>query len=54
MIAKTFYSSATPSAVTTASLRDVLVRIDTHPASQIDELLPHRWIPPARPVAIAA
>ena len=26
-------------------LRDVLVRISTHPASQIDELLPHRWTP---------
>jgi len=37
-----------------AYLRDVLIRIDTHPASQIDELLPHRWIPPARPVAVAA
>lgn len=24
-------------------LRDVLVRISTHPASQIDALLPHRW-----------
>ena len=24
-------------------LRDVLVRISTHPASQIDTLLPHRW-----------
>lgn len=26
-------------------LRDVLVRISTHPASQIDDLLPHRWTP---------
>jgi transposase len=26
-------------------LRDVLVRISTHPASQIDALLPHRWTP---------
>ena len=24
-------------------LRDVLVRISTHPASRIDDLLPHRW-----------
>ena len=24
-------------------LRDVLVRVSTHPASRIDELLPHRW-----------
>jgi transposase len=29
-----------------AYLADVLLRIDTHPASQIDELLPHRWVPP--------
>jgi transposase len=26
-------------------LRDVLVRISTHPATQIDDLLPHRWKP---------
>ena len=26
-------------------LNDVLVRISTHPASQIDDLLPHRWTP---------
>ena len=26
-------------------LRDVLIRISTHPASQIDDLLPHRWKP---------
>jgi transposase len=26
-------------------LRDVLVRIHSHPASRIDELLPHRWKP---------
>ena len=26
-------------------LRDVLVRISTHPASQIETLLPHRWTP---------
>lgn len=29
-------------------LRDVLLRVDTHPASRIDELLPHRWTPPVR------
>jgi transposase len=27
-------------------LRDVLIRISTHPASQIDDLLPHRWTAP--------
>lgn len=27
-------------------LRDVLIRISTHPASQIDEILPHRWKAP--------
>jgi transposase len=26
-------------------LRDILTRISTHPASQIDDLLPHRWKP---------
>lgn len=30
-----------------AYLSDVIVRLDTHPASCIDELLPHRWTPPA-------
>jgi transposase len=29
----------------TAYLTDVLIRIQTHPASRIDELLPHRWQP---------
>jgi transposase len=29
-----------------AYLTDVLIRIQTHPQSQIDELLPHRWEPP--------
>jgi transposase len=29
-----------------AYLTDVLIRIQTHPQSQIDELLPHRWQPP--------
>ena len=28
------------------SLRDVLLRIDAHPAPRIDELLPDRWKPP--------
>ena len=27
-------------------LADVLIRIQSHPASQIDELLPQNWIPP--------
>lgn len=29
-----------------AYLRDVLLRVDTHPASDIDAILPHRWTPP--------
>jgi transposase len=29
-------------------LRDVLIRIDTHPAADIDTLLPHRWRAPER------
>jgi transposase len=29
-----------------AYLRDVLLRVDDHPASEIDEILPHRWTPP--------
>jgi hypothetical protein len=29
-------------------LKDVIMRIDTHPASRIDELLPHKWSPPLR------
>jgi transposase len=29
-----------------AYLKDVLERLPTHPASRIDELLPHRWQPP--------
>ena len=31
-----------------AYLADVLLRVQTHPASQIDELLPHNWNPPRR------
>ena len=27
-------------------LRDVLLRVDTHPAAKLDELLPHRWTSP--------
>ena len=30
-----------------AYLKDVLERLPTHPASRIDELLPHRWQRPA-------
>jgi len=26
-------------------LADVLLRVQTHPASRIDELLPHNWVP---------
>jgi transposase len=29
-----------------AYLADLLLRVQTHPASRIDELLPHRWKPP--------
>jgi hypothetical protein len=28
-------------------LADVLIRVQTHPASRVDELLPHNWKPPA-------
>ncbi len=28
-------------------LTEVLIRVQTHPASRIDELLPHRWQPSA-------
>jgi transposase len=31
----------------TAYLADVLIRVQTHPASRIDEILPHNWKPPA-------
>lgn len=30
----------------TAYLADVLIRVQTHPQSRIEELLPHRWRPP--------
>jgi transposase len=30
-----------------AYLADVLIRVQTHPASRIDELLPHNWPPPS-------
>jgi transposase len=36
-----------------AYLTDVLMRVQTHPASRIDELLPHRWKPPDVPAATA-
>jgi transposase len=29
-------------------LADVLLRVQKHPASRIDELLPHNWSPPER------
>jgi transposase len=29
-------------------LADVLLRVQTHPASRVDELLPHNWAPPRR------
>jgi transposase len=32
-----------------AYLADVLLRVQTHPASRIDELLPHNWSPRAQP-----
>jgi len=32
-------------------LADVLLRVSTHPASRLDELLPHRWRPPDLPNA---
>ena len=31
-----------------AYLSDVLMRVDFHPARDIDDLLPHRWAPPQR------
>ena len=35
-----------------AYLRDVLIRISTHPASRIDELLPHLWKPATVPITL--
>lgn len=32
-----------------AYLTDVLIRIQTHPQSAINELLPHKWKPPDEP-----
>jgi transposase len=32
-----------------AYLTDVLVRLQAHPASRLDELLPHRWSTPPGP-----
>lgn len=32
-------------------LKDVLLRVDIHPAADIDSILPHRWTPPARVTA---
>lgn len=32
----------------TAYLTDVLIRVQHHPASRVEELLPHRWKPPNR------
>jgi hypothetical protein len=29
-------------------LRDVLARLPTHPNSRLEELLPHRWLPPSK------
>jgi transposase len=29
-----------------AYMTDVLLRVQTHPAARIDELLPHNWKPP--------
>jgi transposase len=29
-------------------LQEVIMRIDTHPAARIDELLPHNWQSPPR------
>ena len=33
-------------------LKDVLMRVDTHPAAKIDELLPHRWAKPTQIVSV--
>ena len=36
-----------------AYLADVLMRLDDHPLSAIDDLLPHKWRPPDTPPAIS-
>ena len=36
----------------TEYLRDMLIRVDTHPASQLDDLLPNRWTPPVRTISV--
>lgn len=33
-------------------LKDVLLRVDVHPAADIDAILPHRWTPPPPPVVL--
>lgn len=33
-------------------LADVLIRVDTHPAAEIDDLLPHRWTRPSHSVSV--
>jgi len=35
-----------------AYLTDVLLRVESHPASRIDELLPHLWTPPGDPIRL--
>ena len=30
-----------------AYLKDVLERLPTHAAHRVDDLLPHRWVPPS-------
>lgn len=33
-------------------LKDVLLRVDVHPAADIDQILPHRWTPPPPPFVL--
>jgi len=33
-------------------IKDVLLRVDVHPAADIDAILPHRWTPPPPPVVL--
>jgi transposase len=35
-----------------AYLTDVLIRVQTHPASRVDELLPDQWLPITGPIVI--